>query len=223
VRLRPLFFIRTLGKTFIMSFDRKAHWENIYKSKQLNEVSWYEPTPETSLSFFREFNTPLDAKIIDIGGGDSLLVDHLLSIGYTDITVLDISEAALSRAKTRLGQRAAMVKWIVADAATFTPTEKYDLWHDRAAFHFLTNETDIAHYITTIKASLTNNGRLVVGTFSENGPKKCSGIEIRQYSEQTLSEKLQACFEKIKCLTVDHLTPFNTIQNFLFCSFKMAR
>jgi ubiquinone/menaquinone biosynthesis C-methylase UbiE len=205
-----------------MSFDRKAHWENIYQSKQLNEVSWYEPTPETSLSFFNQFNTPLDAKIIDVGGGDSLLVDHLLRLGYINITILDISEAALNRAKARLGDKAAMVKWIVADAAVFTPTEKYDIWHDRAAFHFLTNEADIESYILTIKKGLNKGGRLIVGTFSEKGPTKCSGIEIRQYSEQTLSQRLGAYFQKIKCITVDHLTPFNTIQNFVFCSFKSA-
>jgi ubiquinone/menaquinone biosynthesis C-methylase UbiE len=205
-----------------MSFDRKAHWEHIYNSKQLNEVSWYEPTPETSLSFFREFNTPLNSRIIDIGGGDSFLVDYLLSMGYTNITVLDISEGALNRAKARLGEKAELVKWIVADAAIFTPTEKYDIWHDRAAFHFLTNEPDIESYILTIERALNKDGRLIVGTFSENGPTKCSGIEIRQYSEQTLSQRLEAYFQKIKCITVDHLTPFNTLQNFVFCSFKLS-
>ncbi len=205
-----------------MSFDRKAHWENIYQSKQLNEVSWYEPTPETSLTFFKQFNTPLDAKIIDIGGGDSLLVDNLLELGYTDITVLDISQAALDRAQERLGEKAAKVKWIVADAASFIPTEKYDFWHDRAAFHFLTSEADIERYISSIKSGLSKEGKLVVGTFSEEGPKKCSDIEIKQYSERTLAERLQAYFDKIKCITVDHLTPFNTIQNFVFCSFKLA-
>jgi ubiquinone/menaquinone biosynthesis C-methylase UbiE len=206
-----------------MSLDRKAHWENIYNSKQLNEVSWFEPTPETSLSFFRQFNTPLNAKIIDVGGGDSLLVDNLLALGYTEVTVLDISEAALNRAKARLGGKAALVKWVVADAASFTPVERYDFWHDRAAFHFLTNEEEIESYISTIRRGLNKDGRLVVGTFSDKGPTKCSGIEIKQYSEQTLSERLQACFEKIKCITIDHLTPFNTIQNFVFCSFRLAR
>lgn len=119
-------------------FNRKKHWENIYQTKELNEVSWFQPTPETSLSFFKEFKVPLNAKIIDIGGGDSFLVDHLLELGYTDITVLDISSAAIERAKKRLGDKAQRVEWMVADAATFQPTEQYDFWHDRAAFHFLT-------------------------------------------------------------------------------------
>jgi ubiquinone/menaquinone biosynthesis C-methylase UbiE len=125
-------------------FDRKKHWENIYQTKELKNVSWFEPTPETSLAFFKQFNVPKNAKIIDVGGGDSFLVDNLLNQGYTDITILDISEAALNRAKERLGLKAANVKWIVADAASFEPTEKYDFWHDRAAFHFLTEEKEIA-------------------------------------------------------------------------------
>jgi trans-aconitate methyltransferase len=125
------------------NFDRKKHWENIYQTKQLSEVSWFQPTPETSLDFFNQFNVPTTAKIIDIGGGDSFLVDNLLDLGYEDITVLDISEAAIDRAKKRLGVQASNVKWIVTDVTKFKPTEKYDFWHDRAAFHFLTDEQKI--------------------------------------------------------------------------------
>lgn len=202
------------------NFNRKKHWENIYQTKQLNEVSWFEPTPETSLNFVKQFYIPKTAKIIDIGGGDSLLVDYLLDLGYQDVTVLDISEAALNRAKERLGDRAKRVKWIVADAATFKPAEKYDFWHDRAAFHFLTNETEIENYIDTVQQSISPNGVLVIGTFSEQGPKKCSGIEIKQYSERTMTDRLKMFFEKVKCITVEHKTPFNTIQNFIFCSFR---
>ncbi len=202
------------------SFDRKQHWENIYTSKKINEVSWYQPTPATSLDFFRQFNVPLQAKIIDIGGGDSFLADNLLDLGYTDITVLDISEAAIERAKLRLGKRASMVKWIVADAAAFIPETKYDFWHDRAAFHFLTDETEISNYLTTAQNYIQPDGILVIGTFSENGPEKCSGINIRQYSEQSMTERLKLFFEKIKCIKIDHKTPFNTIQNFIFCSFR---
>jgi ubiquinone/menaquinone biosynthesis C-methylase UbiE len=202
------------------NFDRKRHWEEIYRTKQVNEVSWFQPTPETSLSFFKQFSVPTDAKIIDIGGGDSFLVDNLLDLGYQNISVLDISEAALSRAKQRLGDQASKVKWIVADAATFHPTEKYDFWHDRAAFHFLTNENEISNYLDTVQQSIKPTGILVIGTFSEQGPKKCSGIEIKQYSETTMTDRLKIFFEKIKCITVDHRTPFDTIQNFVFCSFR---
>jgi ubiquinone/menaquinone biosynthesis C-methylase UbiE len=200
--------------------DRKKHWENIYQTKDLKDVSWYQPTPTTSLDFLKQFNISTTAKIIDIGGGDSFLVDHLLDLGYTDLTVLDISAASLDRAKQRLGDRATKVKWIVADAATFKPTEQYDFWHDRAAFHFLTQEQEITNYIDTIQKSIKPTGVLVIGTFSEQGPKKCSGIDIKQYSETTMTDRLKKFFEKVKCITVDHQTPFDTIQNFIFCSFK---
>ncbi len=202
------------------NFDRKKHWENIYQTKRLDEVSWFEPVPETSLGFLKQFNIPAAAKIIDIGGGDSFLVDHLLDAGYQDVTVLDISGSAIDRAKTRLNVRANRVKWIVADAATFKPSEKYDFWHDRAAFHFLTKEQEIEGYLDTVQKSIQPTGILVIGTFSEQGPKKCSGIEIRQYSETSMAERLKKSFEKIKCITVDHKTPFGTLQNFIFCSFR---
>ena len=201
-------------------FDRKKHWEQIYQTKQLSEVSWYQPTPDTSLKFFEQFNIPKEAKIIDVGGGDSLLVDHLLDRGYENITVLDISESALARAKLRLGERASLVKWIIADAATFKPTGQYDFWHDRAAFHFLTQEDEIGDYINTVQQNITPSGILVIGTFSEQGPKKCSGIEIKQYSETSMTERLKDFFEKIECITVEHKTPFDTIQQFVFCSFR---
>jgi len=201
-------------------FDRKNHWEQIYQTKKPDEVSWYQPMPVTSLSFFDQYNVPKEAKIIDIGGGDSYLVDHLLNLGYKDITVLDISESSLERAKSRLGNRSGLVTWIVADAATFKPIERYDFWHDRAAFHFLTKEDEIRNYIHTVHQSINPSGILVLGTFSEQGPKKCSGIEIKQYSETSMNELLKGSFEKIKCITVEHKTPFDTIQQFIFCSFR---
>jgi len=202
------------------NLDRKKHWENIYQNKQLNEVGWYQPVPKTSLDFVKNFKIPETAKIIDIGGGDSFFVDNLLDLGYQDVTVLDISDAATQRAKQRLAERSANVKWIIEDAAAFEPTEKYDFWHDRAAFHFLINEQDIKRYIETVQQSIHPNGILVIGTFSEEGPKKCSGLEIRQYSETTLNNLLNVFFEKIKCIKVDHKTPFGNIQNYIFCSFK---
>jgi ubiquinone/menaquinone biosynthesis C-methylase UbiE len=198
----------------------KEHWEKIYRTRELNEVSWYQPKPETSLEFLKEFNIPTTAKVIDIGGGDSFLVDHLLDLGYEDVSVLDISETAIERAKKRLGDRAKKVKWIVSDAAAFTPIEKYDFWHDRATFHFLTDEEDITSYLETAQRYINPTGVLVIGTFSEQGPKKCSGIEIRQYSEVSMANRLKNFFEKIRCISIDHKTPFDTIQNFVFCSFK---
>ncbi|WP_163411238.1 class I SAM-dependent methyltransferase [Flavobacterium ajazii] len=202
------------------NFDRKNHWETIYQTKQLNDVSWYQPTPETSLEFIKQFNLPKTAKIIDIGGGDSFLVDHLLDLGYQDISVLDISASAIEKAKLRLGEKSYKVKWIVTDITLFKPTEQYDFWHDRAAFHFLTSETDISTYLETARQAISSSGIMVIGTFSEQGPKKCSGIEIKQYSENSMKEQLKNIFEKINCITIDHKTPFDTIQNFVFCSFK---
>jgi 2-polyprenyl-3-methyl-5-hydroxy-6-metoxy-1,4-benzoquinol methylase len=202
------------------NFDKKAHWEQIYQTKTLPNVSWFEPTPETSLEFFKTFKVKKTAQIIDVGGGDSYLADHLLALGYENVTVLDISASALERAKQRLGENAHLIQWIVADAAQFAPKQQYDFWHDRAAFHFLTQEHEIAEYVKTVQKYVKSDGYLVVGTFSETGPTKCSGIPIKQYSEKTLSEQLQQCFDKIKCFTIDHVTPFNTIQNFIFCSFR---
>jgi SAM-dependent methyltransferase len=202
------------------NFDRKKHWENIYQTKELKDVSWFQPTPETSLDFLTQFNLPTTAKVIDIGGGDSFLVDHLLDLGYQDISVLDISATAIDRAKQRLGDKAKNVKWIVSDVATFKPTEKYDFWHDRAAFHFLSDQQEISNYLETAEQNINSTGVLVIGTFSEQGPKKCSGIEIKQYSETTMTDRLKMYFEKVKCITVDHKTPFDTIQNFVFCSFR---
>lgn len=201
-------------------FDRKQHWENIYQTKPLTEVSWYQPTPETSLQFFHQLHIPKNAKIIDIGAGDSYLVDNLLDLGYHDISVLDISAAALERAQSRLSTKAARVKWIVADVTNFYPTEQYDFWHDRAAFHFLTAPADVQKYISLTAQNIVPNGILVIGTFSENGPRKCSGIEIKQYSAQTLAHLFANYFELIQSFTIDHPTPFNTIQNFVFCCFK---
>jgi 2-polyprenyl-3-methyl-5-hydroxy-6-metoxy-1,4-benzoquinol methylase len=197
---------------------KKEHWETVYTSKQPNEVSWTQERPETSLNFIHSFNLPKTANIIDIGGGDSKLVDYLLSEGYENITVLDISEKALERAKLRLGEKSNKVNWIVSDITEFKPVAHYDVWHDRATFHFLTTHDQVINYVSTAKEAV--HGYMVIGTFSENGPKKCSGLEIKQYNEDQLQGELANGFKKIRCITEDHITPFNTKQNFLFCSFK---
>jgi cyclopropane fatty-acyl-phospholipid synthase-like methyltransferase len=145
-----------------------------------------------------------------------------LSRGYKDISVLDISESAIQRAQERLGEQSKNVTWIVNDIRDFTPTIKYDFWHDRAAFHFLTNENDIEKYLQTAQQSLKPGGLMVVGTFSETGPTRCSGIDIKQYSETSMTDRLQRYFDKIKCIEEDHTTPFGTVQNFVFCSFRKS-
>jgi ubiquinone/menaquinone biosynthesis C-methylase UbiE len=205
------------------NFNRTSHWEKIYQTKSFEEVSWYQKIPSTSLDFVKQLNLPNTSKIIDIGGGDSYFVDYLLEEGYTNITVLDISEQALNKAKKRLGSKAEKVKWIVADAASIQSSEKYDLWHDRATFHFLTSEKEIDSYVNSAGKGVKPKGYLVIGTFSENGPKKCSGLTIKQYSERSMTDRLKKLFNKIKCITVDHETPSGSIQNFIFCSFTRLK
>ena len=199
---------------------KKEHWENVFTTKQETEVSWFQPYPKTSIEFVKLFNLPFDANIIDIGGGDSHFVDALLEEGYQNIWVLDISENALSRAKKRLGEKANKVNWVVSDIIDFIPTVTYDFWHDRAAFHFLTTEENINKYVGIAEKGIKTNGILVLGTFSESGPTKCSGLEIKQYSETSMSSRFELSFDRVKCITEEHQTPFNTTQNFLFCSFK---
>lgn len=201
-----------------MESPNKQHWENIYQTKQANEMSWTQEIPETSIHLITALNLPKSASIIDVGGGDSNLVDYLLAAGYEDISVLDISESALERAKARLGVQAQKVTWLVGDVTSFKSEKKYTLWHDRAAFHFMTTEQQIKDYIYA--AQQAAHEYLIVGTFSENGPQKCSGLTIKQYSEDTLQDTLAKNFSKLTCITQNHITPFNTVQNFLFCSFK---
>ena len=200
--------------------QRKAHWENVFATKQETEVSWYQQKPETSINFFVENNIPKDAKIIDIGGGDSYLIDNLLALGYTNLHLLDISENAIERIKNRLGAKASKVTFIVSDVLEFQPEIAFDVWHDRASFHFLTTENEIEKYKDLASNSIAENGLLFIATFSENGPLKCSGLEITQYSESKCEAIFSTAFDKVNCFIENHQTPFDTIQNFIFCTFK---
>jgi 2-polyprenyl-3-methyl-5-hydroxy-6-metoxy-1,4-benzoquinol methylase len=201
-------------------FDKKQHWETVYSNRKLTEVSWYEPVPETSLSMIKKFGLPKDAAIIDIGGGDSLLVDHLLQLGYSNITVLDISEHAIDRAKERLAGNASQVNWVVSDVLSYKPSQQYDLWHDRATFHFFTDAADQQQYLDRAHQCLNVKGYMILSTFNVTGPEKCSGLRVQQYSENSLSDLLNAYFEKIKCITKLHTTPLHALQNFIYCSFR---
>jgi 2-polyprenyl-3-methyl-5-hydroxy-6-metoxy-1,4-benzoquinol methylase len=200
----------------------KLHWENIYRTKNRHEVSWTQDVPITSLNFVHSFNLPKDAAIIDIGAGESTFVDFLVNEGFTNITALDISAEALDKTKQRLGERASKVRWIVSNVMEFVPLQKFDVWHDRATFHFLTTPEQIQKYVGLAATSVRSDGFMAIGTFSENGPTKCSGLDVRQYSERELEKTLTYYFKKIRCIKEDHITPFDTIQNFLFCSFKKA-
>jgi len=204
-----------------MNTNIKEHWDTIYKTKQPNEVSWTQEVPAVSLEFIHKFSIPKTAKIIDIGGGDSKLVDFLLAEGYSNVSVLDISESAILRAKERLGKDANKAKWIVRDILDFRPKEKYDVWHDRAAFHFQTDKAQIEKYLQIVKKSV--DGLVIVGTFSVDGPFKCSGLEIKQYDEQGMKEKFETSgFQNLACKREDHITPSGAVQNFVFCSFMRA-
>jgi len=202
------------------TFNAKAHWESIYDKKGPQDVSWYQAMPTVSLDLFKEYDVPKNARIIDVGGGDSLLVDHLIESGHTDITVLDISGTALKKAEQRLGEHGKYITWIENDATTFTSATTYDVWHDRAVFHFLTSDEAAEEYLKRVGELLKPGGLLILATFSENGPEKCSGIPVHRYSEGEMVARLQRICERIKCFTVDHVTPFNTVQSFLFCAFR---
>lgn len=203
-----------------MSGERKDHWENVYQHKQPHEVSWTQHVPQTSLDFIHSFNVPRSASIIDVGAGDSKLVDFLLEEGFQNITLLDISEQALEKVRKRLGAKGDRVKFVVSDITEFTPAEKYDVWHDRATFHFLTTADQVQQYISIAKQWI--NDYLIVGTFSDKGPKKCSGLDIKQYSEEELENVMSDGFNKVRCIAEEHVTPFNTRQHFIFCGFKKS-
>lgn len=200
--------------------NSKSHWENVFITKSPNEVSWTQKYPKTAMNYLEELKLSKTANIIDIGGGDSNLVDALLENGYENIWVLDISEFALEKAKKRLGEKADKVHWIVSDITEFSTDIKFNFWHDRAVFHFLTEQESMDKYIAIVTNAIAENGNFLLGTFSENGPLKCSGLEIKQYSENLMRQTFNQSFETIKCFTENHTTPFNTVQNFQFCGFK---
>jgi len=204
------------------SFDPKQYWEDLYAKKGPQEVSWFQAMPKVSLELLAENRVPLSARILDVGGGDSLLVDHLLERGYKDVTVLDISGTALTKAQERLGDAGASVHWIEGDATRFEAPGPFDVWHDRAVFHFLTTDADVERYLSRLALLLKPGGLLILGTFSENGPEKCSGIPVHRYSEAEMVKRLQELCVRIRCFTVDHVTPFDTVQNFLFCAFRRS-
>ena len=200
------------------SIERKKHWEAIYTKKKPEEVSWTQEKPSLSLSIIQALELPKDAPIIDVGGGESHLVDHLLALGYTDISVLDVSAEALARSKQRLGEQSKKIEWIVADITAFQPKRDYAFWHDRAVFHFLTEDKDIQFYAEMVRNCVKDH--LLISTFSLDGPLKCSGLPISQYSEQSLAKIVSPSFNLIKSEEEIHITPFKTIQAFLYCLFQ---
>ena len=199
--------------------ERQAHWEHVYQTKAETEVSWFQETPTLSLEFIHTAGVGKDAPIIDIGGGESRLVDALLDEGYTALSVLDISQKAVAETQGRLGQRASHVTWIVADVTAWESERTYDLWHDRAAFHFLTEPADQDAYVAQLMRALRPDGHLIIGTFALDGPERCSGLPVVRYDARSLSQRLGPLFELVESRNHEHHTPAGYVQRFQFCWF----
>ena len=199
--------------------NRQAHWQNVYATKAEKEVSWFQGNPAPSLEFIAAAGTARDASIIDVGGGASRLVDCLLEKGLHRIAILDLSVNALEEAKKRLGQRADGIDWIAADVTTWQPSSKYDLWHDRAAFHFLTAAADRDAYVVRLKKAVRSGGHVIIATFALDGPEKCSGLPIMRYDPQAIASALGPEFDLVDSMRHDHVTPGGNTQRFQFSRF----
>lgn len=196
--------------------DRKGHWEKVYQTKQDNEVSWYQENPATSLDLIKKHLSSNDDALVDIGGGNSNLVLELLQKGHSNLTVLDISKYAMARTKNKIGANSDQINWVESNILDFVPTRNYQLWHDRATFHFLTTKTDIEKYVQVLKNSVYEKGKVVLATFSESGPLKCSGLDTCQYSPEKIEGVFGNDFKLIESLEEVHNTPFDTEQNFQY-------
>jgi SAM-dependent methyltransferase len=202
------------------TFDRKGHWEGVYSAKAETEVSWFQTTPAPSLDLMRLAGADRESAVIDIGGGASLLVDHLVAEGFRDLTVLDLSLAALEKSQARLGEAGADVTWIAGDATEWSPPRTYDVWHDRAAFHFLTAATDRAAYVERLRRALRVGGAAIFGTFAPEGPEKCSGLPVMRHDAASLSAELGPGFKLLDERRHDHRTPAGATQKFQFSTFR---
>lgn len=198
---------------------RREHWQDVYKEKGENRVSWFQEQPTISMELIQAVGAKADSALIDIGGGASRLVDQLVQQNYRDLTVLDLSENAIAIAKQRLGPRASMVRWIVADATQWQPGRQYDLWHDRAAFHFLTEAADRRAYVERLAKALRAGGHAIIGTFAVDGPERCSGLPVVRYDAGRLSAELGNGFALIETRRDDHKTPWDAVQHFQFSVF----
>ncbi|MDX1407948.1 MAG: class I SAM-dependent methyltransferase [Saprospiraceae bacterium] len=199
--------------------DRSQHWDHVYNTSKPDAVGWYQPAPTTSLELLDMFDIPLSARIIDIGGGHSLFTDHLLEKGFKDLTVLDISRVGLQLARARIGDRPE-VTWICSDITDFAPDVNYRVWHDRAVFHFLNARSDQEAYLEVARRAVTPGGLLVLGTFADDGPEQCSGLPVTRYSELALRKRFAPFFKQVHHRRVEHMTPFGTLQKYVFCVFR---
>lgn len=196
---------------------KQAHWDGVYASKGADDLSWHQDDPSMSLELIREVAPDLDARIIDVGGGTSILVDRLLETGYTALTVLDISETALAQSKSRLGANGNHVRWEVADVTQAGHLGRFDVWHDRAVFHFLTSERDRQSYVGLAERSIPSGGHLIVATFAVDGPERCSGLPVCRYDATSLAQVFAHGFEPVRAVQETHLTPWGASQKFVYC------
>jgi trans-aconitate methyltransferase len=200
--------------------NRGQHWEDVYRTKGERDVSWFQETPALSLELIRAAGATRLSPILDIGGGASRLVDALVGEGYAAVTVLDLSESALAAVKARLGQAAAGVTWIVADVVGWKPRQRYEVWHDRAAFHFLTDADDRTAYVACLREALQPRGHAIIATFAPDGPERCSGLPVVRYDAASLGEVLGDTFSLIETRRHDHHTPMGSAQRFQFSVFR---
>lgn len=201
-----------------MNINKAEHWEKVYSSKSDKEVSWYREHLDNSLRMILNTGAGPEAAVIDVGGGSSTLVDDLLENGFVSVSVLDISNSALERSKARLGRRQEMVEWITADVtAVDLPRDHYDIWHDRAVFHFLTDPDDRRAYVDLVNASVKPGGHIIVASFGESGPAKCSGLDVVRYDPESMHGEFGSGFELVDSITETHETPFGTTQDFIYC------
>ena len=199
--------------------DWKKHWEKIYAERDPGNVSWHQSHPQHSLSLIEDTGVGSTASIIDVGGGTSMLVDHLLKAGYRDITVLDIARTAILQAQTRLGDRSQQVIWVEGDITSYSPVQTFDIWHDRAVFHYLTCEHDRLCYLETLHKALKPSGQAIIATFSDSGPNQCSGLDVVRYSPEALQQALGNQLQLIETFTEEHRTPDGGLQQFVYCRF----
>ena len=198
--------------------DKKKHWENIYQTKNIDGVSWYQETPYESIELIKKFSSTNSDMIIDIGCGKGFLADNLLKLNYENITLVDISLNALEEVKERLNNES--LNFIETDVLNLKLKQTFDIWHDRAVFHFITDKESIEKYISLCNEYIGDGGKLIIGTFAEDGPLKCSGLEIKRYSIENLKELFKENFEFIEGFKKLHRTPFDTEQSFTFCVFR---
>lgn len=202
--------------------ERGEHWARVYEEKAPDTVSWYQAEPETSLQALHRFGAGSASSIIDVGGGASNLVDALLERGWRDVTVLDIAASALEAAKARLGPQAVKVHWVASDITEWRPKRKFDVWHDRAVFHFLTDPKQRQAYRLTLLEGLSHRGLLIIATFALDGPEKCSGLPVQRYDSDSLAQELGPRLKLIESWREEHVTPSETVQAFNWCAFRLV-